>query len=175
MRKEEIIGGFESAIGAILADVETSSEAEFYTNKNDKWSAAVNFAHLTLSAKVVARGLAAPKIALWLKFGRQFKRDSVSYDEIVEKYLIANAIPRTNATGFEPRMHTDSTKAYEIKQFVDIHNKLTTTLSKWTEKQLDTYLIPHPLMGKITVRELLCFLVYHIKHHQKAVKIALGR
>jgi DinB superfamily len=172
MTKEEIIRGFKSASSDILALVESSSEAQFYASKNDKWSAAVNFAHLTLSAKIVARGLAAPKIALWLKFGRQFKRESVSYDVIVEKYLNANAIPRSNPTGFEPRMHADSTKAFEIKQFTDIHEKLTAILSKWTEKQLDTYLIPHPLMGKITVRELLCFLVYHIKHHQKAVIIA---
>jgi DinB superfamily len=173
MTKEEIIKGFRSTITDIISDVNTCTETEFYAIKNEKWSAAVNFAHLTLSAKVVARGLAAPKIALWLKFGRQFKRESVSYDAIVEKYLIANAIPRSSPTGFEPRMSADTTKAFEIKQFTDIHDKLISTLSKWTEKQLDTYLIPHPLMGKITVRELLCFLVYHIKHHQKAVLIAL--
>jgi hypothetical protein len=169
MKKEEIIAGFRSAIAEILALTDKSTEKEFYASKNEKWSAAVNFAHLTLSAKVVARGLTAPKIALWFKFGRQFSRDSISYEAIVEKYLIANAVPRTNPTGFEPRMHPDSTKAYEIKQFTDVHEKLIATLSGWSEKQLDSYLIPHPLMGKITVRELLCFLVYHIKHHQKAV------
>jgi hypothetical protein len=118
MTKEEIILGFKTAISSILADVNKSSEEEFYKNKNEKWSAAVNFAHLTLSAKVVGRGLAAPKIALWLKFGRQFKRASVSYDEIVAKYLKANSIPRDNPTGFEPRMHADSTKTFEIKQQV---------------------------------------------------------
>jgi DinB superfamily len=175
MKKEAIISGFRSAAKDIVAIIEQSSETEFYTSNNEKWSAAVNFAHLTLSAKVVARGLAAPKIALWLKFGRQFKRESVSYDAIVEKYLIANAIPRDSPTGFEPRMNAETTKAFEVKQFTDIHDKLIFTLSKWTERQLETYLIPHPLMGKITVRELLCFLIYHIKHHQKAVLIALDK
>ena len=39
-----------------------------------------------------------------------------------------------------------------------------------TEEELDTYLIPHPLIGKMTLRELLFFTVYHIGHHLKTIK-----
>ena len=40
------------------------------------------------------------------------------------------------------------------------------------KKQLDHYLLPHPLLGKITLREMLFFSAYHIQHHTKFWKIA---
>ena len=38
---------------------------------------------------------------------------------------------------------------------------------KWSEDDLDLYVIPHPLMGKLTFREILYFTIYHVKHHKK--------
>ena len=47
---------------------------------------------------------------------------------------------------------------------------LLKAIDNWTEEELDTYLIPHPLIGKMTLRELLFFTVYHIGHHLKTIK-----
>jgi hypothetical protein len=35
----------------------------------------------------------------------------------------------------------------------------------WSEDDLDNHRLPHPLLGKLTVREMLFFTLYHIQHH----------
>ncbi len=174
MTKEELIRGIQNISHSTVDLSSKSNEETFYDSKNQKWSAAVNYAHLTLSAKLLARGLAAPKIALWLKFGRKSTPSSVSYDEIVSKYIEVNSQPREALTGFEPKMIPNTSKTFELDAFLKMHEKLVKILDSWSEKQLDTYLVPHPLMGKITVREMLQFMIYHIGHHQKAIQISLN-
>lgn len=173
MTKEQIITEINAVCLATSVVSKSSNEELFYSSKNQKWSAAQNYAHLTLSAKLLARGMTAPKIALWLKFGRKFNGVSRSYNEIVQKYIEVNAIPREALTGFEPKMHANTSKSFELEAFEKMHKKLNKTLDNWSEKQLDSYLVKHPLMGKITFREMLCFMIYHIKHHQKAIIVAL--
>ena len=38
-----------------------------------------------------------------------------------------------------------------------------------TEKDLDNYLVKHPLLGRITLRELCYFTIYHTQHHQNII------
>ena len=40
---------------------------------------------------------------------------------------------------------------------------------KWDEDDLDLYVIPHPLMERLTFQEILYFTIYHVQHHKKQV------
>jgi hypothetical protein len=40
---------------------------------------------------------------------------------------------------------------------------------RWPEPALDRYQLPHPLLGRLTVREMLAFSVYHHAHHLRRV------
>ena len=42
---------------------------------------------------------------------------------------------------------------------------LTQGMERWTETQLDAHRMPHPLMGKLTVREMMLFTLLHNRHH----------
>lgn len=42
---------------------------------------------------------------------------------------------------------------------------LAAKIPAWSEAALDRYQLPHPLLGKLTVREMLFFTVYHNAHH----------
>lgn len=49
--------------------------------------------------------------------------------------------------------------------------KLITAINKnWSDPQLDQYLAPHPLLGKLTLRELGYFTIYHTEHHLNIIK-----
>lgn len=48
-------------------------------------------------------------------------------------------------------------------------------LGKWSDKALDSYLLPHPLLGKMTVREILFFTLYHNLHHVNDVQRLLNQ
>jgi len=45
---------------------------------------------------------------------------------------------------------------------------------KSTDTQLDQYIAPHPLLGKITLRELGYFTIYHTQHHLAIIKDRLA-
>ncbi len=42
---------------------------------------------------------------------------------------------------------------------------LAAALGMWTEQELDEYQLPHPLIGNLTVREMLFFTIYHSLRH----------
>jgi hypothetical protein len=45
--------------------------------------------------------------------------------------------------------------------------KLESKISRYPEKKLDSLILPHPLLGKLTLREMLYFTNYHVIHHHK--------
>ena len=52
------------------------------------------------------------------------------------------------------------------KKLSALINKLNKKIDSFDEKDLDRYILPHPLLGKLTIREMLFFTVYHVQHHQ---------
>jgi uncharacterized damage-inducible protein DinB len=42
---------------------------------------------------------------------------------------------------------------------------LTARVAKWSEANMDYHVLPHPLLGPLSVREMLFFTVYHNTHH----------
>ena len=64
-----------------------------------------------------------------------------------------------------------------IEQREELINKLNyqldilaQSLSKFTEKELDSLMLPHPLMDKLTLKEMLFFTIYHVNHHLQKTK-----
>ena len=57
--------------------------------------------------------------------------------------------------------------AVSLRSTVD---DLSRRVNTWTEKDLDTVLMPHPLLGKLTAREMLFFTIYHVQHHHALVE-----
>ena len=49
---------------------------------------------------------------------------------------------------------TLSNKALYISKLVKEEKRLAKKIQKWTESDLDTYPLPHPLLGKMTTREI---------------------
>lgn len=47
-------------------------------------------------------------------------------------------------------------------------------MAPWSETQLDSYLLPHPVLGRVTVREMLMFTLFHFDHHRDTVSSRMG-
>ena len=57
-------------------------------------------------------------------------------------------------------------KKYElIKKYDEQKQKLISKIEKQSEVDLDKYILPHPLLGKVTLREMLYFTIHHNEHH----------
>ena len=53
---------------------------------------------------------------------------------------------------------------------IKLTNKLYSKINSFTEQELDSLRIPHPLLGKLTLREMLYNAIYHVEHHQEQAK-----
>lgn len=59
-------------------------------------------------------------------------------------------------------------------RIMDLHASSVATLcaaiTRWPEPALDAHRLPHPLIGRLTVREMLLFTLYHNRHHLENVQ-----
>jgi hypothetical protein len=132
------------------------------------WSPADHVRHLTKSVRAVTRGLELPRFIVWLAFGPA-RTPSRSYDALRETYL--EALSRGGQAGkFAPRPlgpvdDAEATRTHIMAQHTAAIGGLVATASGWSERALDRCRLPHPLLGKLTVREMLLFTAYHNLHH----------
>ncbi len=52
-----------------------------------------------------------------------------------------------------------------LDQFSKASAELVSVVEKWNENELDEYLLPHPILAKLTIREMLFFTIYHNLRH----------
>lgn len=154
--------------------VDALDEKEFSSAPTGKWTAGQQLLHIYLSLKPLTGALGMPKIALKALIGTT-KRASMDYDGVVEKYREALEKGGVAPSTFVPEPVLYKSKAALIEKLKKNLSKLSDNLSKYSEGELDQILLPHPLLGKLTLREMLYFTIYHVGHHHRATLKNLGR
>ncbi len=168
--KEEVIKELENTFREVIQMITVLSDDEFYRNGGLKWSAAENLDHLIRSTKGLGSALKMPKLALHASFGKA-NRPSRTFSEMMERYQEKLKEGAKAIGPYVPENTESISKADLLESWQAIGAKFSARLSKnWTEEQLDKYVIPHPLLGKMTVREMMFFTIYHNLHHLKNIK-----
>ncbi len=139
-------------------------ENTFIQNPSGKWSAGQHLDHLIKSGKPILMVLKLPHFLLRLFFGRP-NRTGRSYEELVKKYRSKLDAGGKAPGRFIPPVVSFPEKDRKIDFFRSLKEKLKKEVAKLSEEQLDNYLLPHPLLGKLTLREMLFFTIYHNQHH----------
>jgi uncharacterized damage-inducible protein DinB len=158
--KSEIIAVWHQVSDQVAATFSGYSAEEFPEQRNG-WSYAQNLDHLITSATAVSNALKLPKLLLRLLFGTGSA--SRTSGEVKSAYL-AKLEQGSQASGkFVP---TGSGSQREmLAEWKSTSDDLITNLDRWNEQQLDRMRLPHPLIGKLTVREMLYFTIFHTRHH----------
>jgi uncharacterized damage-inducible protein DinB len=141
----------------------------FFTRKGEVWSASDNMDHLIRSHQPLVKALKLPKITLQAMFGKPQKL-SISYEELCQIYRDEIAKGAQASGRYLPNQDNPSENAEEKKrsllcQFAKASSELVSIAEKWDENELDQYLLPHPILGKLTIREMLFFTIYHNLRH----------
>lgn len=175
MSKEDIIGQLSNSSKEFTSFCSGIDEQLFFYQPTDKWSIAQNVTHLVTAANYTRLAFTLPKFIVRFYTGKP-NRPSRIYDELVVKYKSKLAQGGRASGRFVPQPVLSSAgKEKTLRIFSNAMNRLSTTiLKKWDDPQLDQYIAPHPLLGKITLRELCYFTIYHTQHHLNIIKERLS-
>lgn len=174
MNKNEIITQLQINHQQFADYINSLSNDEFIFRKENKWSAGQQADHIVRSISPVNMALGLPKIAPRLLFGKS-NRPSRTFDELVQKYKDKLAKGGQASGRFVPKEISLQEKLVLPKAIMHYTNQLCNKVEKMNEEVLDTYLLPHPLLGKLTFREMLYFTAYHVQHHHEIIKRDLGK
>ncbi len=165
MDKTNIAKALREHHDSFLVFLSTLEEKEFTLNVNEKWSPGQQLDHICRSVKPVRLAFLMPGFLLRWLFGKS-NRPGRSYDELVNRYKERLAKGGRAGGRFVPGAIAYKEKDKLSRQLKREVEALIRNMDRYSEKALDQYLLPHPLMGKLTLREMLYFTMYHVQHHE---------
>lgn len=170
MQKTEIQQALIMQHQALMDFLNGLSDVQIHHQKDGKWSALQNVEHLLKSIRVVNPAVRKPSFLLRSAFGKP-NRPARSYEELVQRYQEKLNFGQAKAPEqYVARETVDLNRQEIIDQYNQEVEKFLNFVSKVKERKLDRTLLPHPLLGKILMREVLYFMHYHTEHHFTAIK-----
>lgn len=145
------------------------NEGEYTFAPQNKWTAGQQLEHIVKSVSPVGNALAMPLDTLATTFGKA-NRPSVNYDELVVKYKSKLVEGGVAPSTFIPENQLFTNRELLLQKLDKAVANLCEKATNCSNIELDTYVLPHPLLGKLTLREMLYFTIYHVQHHQELIK-----
>lgn len=149
------------------------SDATFFAPQGTAWSPAEHVRHLRKSSAPLVTALKLPQFVIRLRFGGR-TGPSRSFGQIRELYrekLAGGANAGRFAPTPEPASgHGGDRRRAIIEAWTAVTVELTNAMSRWSEPALDRNQLPHPVLGPLSVREMLAFTVYHTAHHLRRIE-----
>lgn len=167
----EISKQITNAAAALGDFCKTMPDEQFFFQPEGKWSAAQQVKHLITATNTSRLALILPR---WLvRFvGGKPNRPSRSYDELVAKYKLKLAQGGKASVRYIPKpVHPSTGKEKLLERFSRSMDRFAKSLEQNLKEPLpDLYIVPHPLLGKITLRELCYFTIHHTRHHLDSIR-----
>ncbi len=166
--KDEIKKSLQSVYADLSGKLHHLPLDHFNLRVGGKWSIAEHLQHLILSSKPIASALKVSKFKL-LALGINVKTPK-SYDALYQVYMEVLKGGQTAPSSFTPREKDIANKQVLIENWDMIGEKLVSRLDDWGETQLNRFQLPHPAIGKLSMREMMYFTIFHTQHHHKAIE-----
>ena len=171
MTKDEILIAAENSFSRFTQTCSTIDDTVFFDKPDTKWSVAENIQHLIISTNTTTLAYSLPKFLVrWV--GGTPNRASRSFDELAARYYKKLEDGGQASGRYIPRPIAIK---YGKEKLLANWNKATVKFisalrRNRTEKDLDAYLAGHPLLGRITLRELCYFTIFHTDHHLQGIE-----
>lgn len=168
MNRQEIQRRLQWSHQSFCETILSLKEPAFCFAKPDKWNAGQTLDHVYKSVYTLNMALKLPKQLFERLYGKA-KRPSDDYDTLVARYVEKLAEGGRASGRYLPAEVQFSKREKAIGRLQKAIKSLSLKLDSFTEAQLDYYVLPHPLLGRITIREMMYFTVYHAQHHRRLV------
>ena len=140
----------------------------FFASQGDRWSPAEHIRHLTKSSSPLNLGYRLPRWLLRALYGSS-GAPSRTFEALRTDYLAALAAGGKAgrfAPGPEsPPADPERRREEILRRWTSTNESLTSAWERWRSRDFDDAWFPHPLLGKLTGREMAIFTVYHTSHH----------
>ena len=137
------------------------------------WAPADQVRHLTRAIRAVNQGIKLPRVALFVLFGPS-RRASRRFDVLAADYKAALArggrAGRFTPPAVEATQQTAAGRTRIMAHHAAAIEAFARALARWSDRALDRYRLPHPLLGKLTVREMAYFTLLHNVHHVRVAE-----
>lgn len=142
---------------------------EYFYRFEQKWTAEQQLEHIVLCTQPLLQVYSMEKSMIEKHFGKT-ERQGNTYKTLLENYK-----QKLNEGGKAPERFVPTTSEKNSKEILT--SQLTKTIADlcaaiktFEDKELDRLLIPHPLLGNLTLREMLYNAIQHVIHHHQATK-----
>lgn len=170
MTKKDLIRLLLKKHEVFIAKIDSLAEEDFIKSLHGKWTAGQQLEHILKSVKAVLKAFELPKAVLEEKFGTT-KRKNSSYTEVVSDYLVVlqNNPNYILPEKFAPDKIAPQDKGTKLNELQYLTEKLVGHIKSYDDEDLERQILPHPVMGKLTLKEILYFTAYHLEHHDKQI------
>ena len=165
MDKQAITGLLHHNYSSFVVYVNGLTAEEYVFTSHRKWTAAQQLEHIVLCVKPLVQVFSMDKTTIAQTFGQTDKAGR-SYEALLSDYLVKLNDGGKAPERFVPPTTPANSKEALCESLTKLINDLCSKIETFNESELDTLLIPHPLLGPITLREMLYNAIYHVGHHQ---------
>lgn len=171
MTKSILLDQFEQAHVDLISYVQTLPDDAYQYSYAGKWTAGQQMAHVILCLRVTGKAL-MPADVIEQRFGK-IDRPEMTFEELVSYYQAGlrdgGKAPERflpPATGIEQRIQLNT-------ELTDLLASIRGQLMTYSEEEISSLSLPHPFLGKLSIRELFYLMTYHAGHHQRQIKAHL--
>ena len=171
MDKETIANLLEAKHSNLITWLEQQPNDSWTEGPEGKWTTGQQAQHLLQSIITLNNALSMPKFLLRFKFGKA-NRSVRDFDAVVKRYQerLEDIKGKTFKGSQNMKVPTLNEKEYILNRLQTEHKKLHYKTRKISDENLDTVVLPHPLMGKMPVREIIMWTAHHVEHHTDTLK-----
>ena len=166
----ELIRDHRELHDTLATELGALTPADFFRPQGEFWSPAQHLDHLVRSVKPLIKALGLPRFVLGTMFGKA--ASSRETGEVVAGYLEKLAGGAGAGGRYLPAAAEHETRAAQealIELWRKKGSELGRALEGWKDADLDRYQLPHPLIGNLTVREMVAWSLYHGEHHRARI------
>jgi hypothetical protein len=172
--KSTLIKSLRNSVENFNESISNLNKEEFEININNKWSAGQDLVHLIKLLRILNIAYLIPKPLLGLLYGIN-KDEQRSFEHLQSLYKNALANGAKSPSIYIPNPVLFENKSSLIKKHQALNESFIKKINKLTEVELDKFRLPHPILGKVSLRELVLFTSFHTIHHFELLKLKLNK
>jgi DinB superfamily len=173
MNKPAIIAALTESYTAFTEYMYQLTPEAFVFRFQEKWTAGQQLAHMVLCVKPLVQVFGMDTSQMAAQFGAT-DRPGRSYTALATEYRQKLSEGGKAPGRFVPEPVTPDEKDMLCETLTTLINSLCNRLDPFEESDLDRLRLPHPLLGDLSLREMLYNAIDHVQHHQAQSKACLN-